>query len=181
MLEHPRIWDSLKVIVPKYSCRVTLRTANWEVSFENVARIDFTWFSYCQNNIVPQPVQHLGWSAPHTPAPIPPPPPPVPTSVTLKTPVHRGTKRSAPSMSRTQFPFTKKHEGVSRPLLGYLFPLPWHPVTHFPCLTGPFSHRRLISVPGLAPILVWCIAEPFTVISSAALPFHLFALPVQFF
>ena len=45
----PRIWDSLKVIVPEYSCRVTLRTANWEVSFENVARIDFTWFSYCQN------------------------------------------------------------------------------------------------------------------------------------
>ena len=44
-----RIWDSLKVIVPEYSCRVTLRTANWEVSFENVARIDFTWFSYCQN------------------------------------------------------------------------------------------------------------------------------------
>ena len=38
-------WDSLKVIVPEYSCRVTLRTANGEVSFENVARIDFTWFS----------------------------------------------------------------------------------------------------------------------------------------
>ena len=35
--------------MPEYSCRVTLRTANWEVSFENVARIDFTWFSYCQN------------------------------------------------------------------------------------------------------------------------------------
>ena len=35
--------------MPEYSCRVTLRTANWEVSFENVAEIDFTWFSYCQN------------------------------------------------------------------------------------------------------------------------------------
>ena len=35
--------------MPEYSCRVTLRTANPEVSFENVARIDFTWFSYCQN------------------------------------------------------------------------------------------------------------------------------------
>ena len=48
-MKRVRIWDSLKVIVPEYSCRVTLRTANWEVSFENVARIDFTWFSYCQN------------------------------------------------------------------------------------------------------------------------------------
>ena len=35
--------------MPEYSCRVTLRTANWEVSFESVARIDFTWFGYCQN------------------------------------------------------------------------------------------------------------------------------------
>ena len=38
--------------MPEYSCRVTLRTANWEVSFENVARIDFTWFSYCQNTLL---------------------------------------------------------------------------------------------------------------------------------
>ena len=37
--------------MPEYSCRVTLRTANWEVSFENVARTDFTWLSYCQNEI----------------------------------------------------------------------------------------------------------------------------------
>ena len=55
-----RIWDSLKVIVPEYSCRVTLRTANWEVSFENVARIDFTWFSYCQNtSLVSSVARHI--------------------------------------------------------------------------------------------------------------------------
>ena len=35
--------------MPECSCRVTLRTANWEVSFENVAMIDFTSFSHCQN------------------------------------------------------------------------------------------------------------------------------------
>ena len=43
--------------MPEYSCRVTLRTANWEVSFENVARIDFTWFSYCQNTPPPRETQ----------------------------------------------------------------------------------------------------------------------------
>ena len=35
--------------MPEYSFLVTLRTANWEVSFGEKARIDFSGFSYCQN------------------------------------------------------------------------------------------------------------------------------------
>ena len=47
--------------MPEYSCRVTLRTASWEVSFENVARISFTWFSHCQNTRHPE---HTGRGTP---------------------------------------------------------------------------------------------------------------------
>ena len=118
---------------------------------------------------------------PHTPALTPPPPPPPSHNISHpQSPLAPGHKANCPRVSRTQFPSTKKQKRVPPPFLGYLLPLRWQPVTHFPRLTGPFSHRRLLSGPGLAPILVWCIAEPLTVISSAALPFHLSTSSVQF-